>query len=249
VRSRLFFLAAMLGLFTACAASSSGDDPSGASSDSAFTATDFTEDTVLPYTGGWVDAPHGLDGLGQFDRLKGTIHDDVKCSTMVAIGAAIVGGEQRFTKLLDAIEKKREGKKDDLATLASVRAAVAGKRLTPRLLHELTDTMVRAYNLIGGALDSQIAEMVRASGYEAVPVGSSKPDALVESLAPGEVVPLGIIADGEGHIILIWKDMGGTVRIYDSDDLHGHVMPRGSAAWLKRVNDPQSSWDRREKYR
>jgi hypothetical protein len=243
---RLFFFAAVFGLLTACA---SGDDSDASSGDSAFTSTDFTEDTVFPYTDGWVDAPRGLDGLGQFDRLKGTIHDDVKCSTMVAIGAAIVGGEQRFTKLLDAIEKKRAGFKDDLATIASVRAAVADKRLTPRLIHEMTDTMVRAYGLFGGAFDSQIAEMIRASGYEAVPVGSSKPNALVDSLSPGEIVPLGIIADGEGHIILIWKDTKGTVRIYDSDDLKGHVMPRGSAAYDKRVGDPQSSWDRREKYR
>jgi hypothetical protein len=180
---------------------------------------------------------------------RGTIHDDVKCSTMVAIGAAIVGGEKRFVKLLDAVEKQREGKKDDLDVLARVRAAVAEKRLTPRLLHELTDVMVRAFGLLGGALDSQIAAMIRDSGYEAVHVGSSNPQDLVDSLQPNEIVPMGTVADGEDHVILIWKDGAGTVRIYDSDDLHGHVMPRGSAPYRARIEDPKSRWDRREKFR
>jgi hypothetical protein len=225
----------------------SGEDVG--SGDGAFSTSDFTEDQVLPYVNGWVDPATGLAGVGQFDRLHSTIHDDVKCSTMVAIAAGVVGGEKRFLALLDAVAKHREGMKDDLAVIQDVRDAVAAKQLTPRLIHELTDVMVRAFGLLGGALDSQIAAMVRDSGWQAVHVGSSKPQDLVDSLKPGEIVPLGIIADGEGHITLLWKDGQGTVRLYDSDDVHGsHVMPRGSAPYNKRLEDPQSSWDRREKY-
>jgi hypothetical protein len=63
-------------------------------------------------------------------------------------------------------------------------------------------------------------------------------------------VPLGTVADKIPHITLLWKDEHGVVRLYDSDDVHGtHVMPRGSAAYQKRVDDPQSSWDREEKFR
>jgi hypothetical protein len=203
----------------------------------------------LPYVNGWVDPVKGLAGVGQFDRLNTTIHDDVKCSTMVAIAAAVVGGEKPFLALVDAVAKKREGMKDDLAVIQSVRDAIAAKQLTPRLIHQLTDVMVRAFGLLGGAFDSQIAAMVRDSGWQAVHVGSSKPQDLVDSLKPGEIVPLAIIADGEGHITLIWKDGQGTVRLYDSDDIHGsHVLPRGTEAYNKRIQDPQSSWDRREKY-
>jgi hypothetical protein len=214
-----------------------------------FTAADFSEDTVLPYAGNWLDAPKALDGVSQFDRLKGTVHDDAKCSTMVATAAAIVGGKARFLTLLDALEKKRAGQSADLATLAKVRHAVDQKKLTPRRLHELTEVMVRAYKVADGAYDWQIAAMVRASGYVAVHVGSSKPAVLVDHLLPNEVVPLAIVSDNVPHITLIWKDAAGTVRLYDSDNLHHHVFARGSAGYRERVEDPQSAWDRGEKYR
>jgi hypothetical protein len=199
---------------------------------------------------GWVDPTRGLAGVGQFDRLQSTIHDDVKCSTMVAIAAGIIGGQQRFLSLLDVVAKRRAGKKDDLDVIEAVRSAAMAQALTPRLLHQLTDVMVRAFDLYHGALDSQIAAMVRDSGYQPIHVGSSKPQDLVDSLEDDEIVPLGTVADGEGHITLLWKDAHGIVRLYDSDDVHGsHVMPRGSAPYRKRIEDPQSGWDRREKYR
>jgi hypothetical protein len=240
---------ALLGaLFALVAGCASGADPATGEDD--FTAADFAEDAVLPYAGDWLDAPKALAGVGQFDRLKATVHDEVKCSTMVAVGAAVVGGEARFIRLLDTVAKRRDGKNDDLEILARVRGAIAGKKLTPRHLHELTEVIVRAYKLMQGALDEQIAEMIRAEGYEPVKVGSAKPHVLVDHLAETEIVPLGVVSDNVPHITLIWKDARGTVRLYDSDDVHGpHVMPRGSVPYNARMNDPQSSWELREKYR
>lgn len=238
-------------MLVACAAPAAPD--TGAAEDD-FTASDFPADQVLPYAGGWVDAPRALAGVGQFDRLKGTIYDDAKCSTMVAVGAAIVGGEARFVRFLDHVAERREGRREDLATIARVRAAVAERRLTPRHLHELTEAVVRAHDLGAGAYDEQIAEMIVASGYEPVDVGTKAPDALVDALREGEVVPLSIMApDGEKlipHITLLWKDARGVVRLYDSDDVGGsHVMPRGSAPYRDRMSRPDSSWDLAEKYR
>jgi len=243
----------------ACTAMSgcSGDDgappssPNTAGSEDDYTASDFSEDTVLPYKSGWLDAPKALSGIGQFDRLKGTIHDDAKCSTMVAIAAAVVGGEEKFLRLVDATERRRDGKsKDDAAIIARVRDHVAAQRLTPRDIHELTEVITRAYKVMYGAEDAQIAEMIRASGYAPVKVGSKVPAVLVDHLAENEVVPLGTVAENIPHITLIWKDARGTVRIYDSDDIHGsHVLPRGSAAYNTRVNAADSSWDLAEKYR
>lgn len=215
-----------------------------------YSVHDFAEDSVLPYAGSWLDAPKALSGVGQFDRLRGTIHDDSKCSTMVAVGAAIVGGEERFMRFVDEVARRREGRRDDLEIIARVRDAVARKALTPRHLHELTEAVVRAYGVAHGAYDEQIAEMVRASGYEAVHVGSSKPEVLVDRLAEREVVPLAIIAEGIPHITLLWKDARGVVRLYDADDVGGsHVMPRGSRPYNARVEDPESGWELREKYR
>ena len=91
--------------------------------------------------------------------------------------------------------------------------------------------------------------MVRASGYEAVHVGSKKPDVLVDHLLENEIVPLSIVAEGIPHITLLWKDREGTVRLYDSDDIRKHVMPRGSPGYNERMNDAESSWDLAEKYR
>src|SRR5262245_60570076 len=131
------FLAILLllpiGGATACAPDSS--EPATGEDD--FTKSDFPADQVLPYSGSWLDAPKALAGIGQFDRLKTTIHDDAKCSTMVAVAAAIVGGEERFVKFLDAVAKKREGKRDDLEIVERARAAVAEKRLTSRHINEL----------------------------------------------------------------------------------------------------------------
>jgi hypothetical protein len=215
-----------------------------------FAAADFAEDTVLPYSGGWLDPPHALAGVGQFDRLKGTIHDDAKCSTMVAMAAAVIGGRERFVAFVDEIARLRAGHDDDLAIVARVRQAIDDQKLTPRHIHELTEAVVRAYKLEYGAYDGQIAKMLRVSGYVSIPVGSSKPSVLVDELDAREVVPLGTIADNEAHITLLWKDARGTVRLYDSDDIHGsHVLPRGSAKYNARVDDPRSSWDLREKYR
>jgi hypothetical protein len=230
-----------------CAGGSGAGD--GAKEDD-FATSDFAEDSVLPYAGDWLDIPKALSGVGQFDRLSGTIHDDAKCSTMVGMAAAIVGGRDRFTKFVDAAARLRDGHKDDLDILDAVRAAVDARKLTPRLLHELTEVVVRAYGVANGAYDGQISKMVRASGYEAIHLSSSKPQALVDSLENHEVVPLATIADNEDHITLLWKDGAGTVRLYDSDDIHGsHVLPRGSAMYNKRVEDPRSTWDLAEKYR
>lgn len=220
------------------------------SSEEDFARSDTPEDQVLPYSGEWLDAPKALSGIGQFDRLKGTVHDDAKCSTMVAIAAAIVGGRERFVTFLDAVTRKRDGKRDDLAIIEGVRGAVERKSLTPRHIHDLTEVIVRAYGVRYGAYDEQIAEMIRASGYVAVKVGSANPAVLVDKLGEREVVPLSIVAENIPHITLLWKDARGTVRLYDSDDVHGsHVMPRGSAAYDFRMNDPQSAWDLKEKYR
>ena len=101
-----------------------------------------------------------------------------------------------------------------------------------------------------GAYDGQISTMVRASGYEIVKVGSKRPEDLIAALLPGEVVPMATIADNEAHITLLWKDARGVVRLYDSDDIHGsHVLPRGSALYRARVDDPRSEWSLAEKYR
>lgn len=215
-----------------------------------YSRSDTPEDQVLPYASGWLDPPKALSGISQFDRLKGTVHDDAKCSTMVALAAAIVGGRERFVALLDAAAAKRASFRDDLAIVDRVRGAVERNALTPRHLHELTEVLVRGYGVRYGAYDEQIAEMIRASGYRSVKVGSANPAVLVDRLAEREVVPLSIVAENIPHITLLWKDARGVVRLYDSDDVKGsHVMPRGSAAYNARLNDPQSSWDLEEKYR
>lgn len=246
--SRVRLRALLLLVVTAavgCAAPASEE-----TSEDDYTASDYAEDSVLPYKGSWLDPPKALAGVGQFDRLRGTIHDDAKCSTMVAIGAAIVGGEARFSRLLDEVTRLREGRRDDLAVIDRVRAAITERRLTPRHLHELTEVLVRAYKVAHGAFDEQIADMVRASGYQSVRVGSLKPQVLIDSLAEGEVVPVSTVAEGIPHITFVWKDQRGTVRLYDSDDVGGsHVMPRGSAPYRARIDDPLSAWDLREKYR
>jgi hypothetical protein len=231
----------------ACGGGAARDD--AASSDSAYAKTDFREDAVLPYTGGWLDPPRALAGVGQFDRLASTVHDGAKCSTMVALAASIIGGHDRFLALVSEVERLRAPYPSDLAITADVRAADAALALTPRLLHQFTEVVVRAYKLETGATDAQIAKMIRASGWEAVPTGSKKPAVLVASLGPGDIVPLATVADGEPHITLLWKDVAGAVRLYDSDDIHGsHVLAEGSALYEARVGDPQSEWDRREKY-
>ncbi|MBX3187740.1 MAG: hypothetical protein KF819_12020 [Labilithrix sp.] len=250
MRRLVVFAAIVAGLASLTGLGGCAADPSSESQEDDYTASDFAEDAVLPYKGAWLDAPKALAGVGQFDRLRTTIYDDAKCSTMVAVAAAIVAGEERFVNLLDAVEQKRGGRRDDLATIARVREGVAARRLTPRHLHELTEVIVRAYKVAHGAYDEQIAEMIRASGYAAVEIGSTRPDVLVDRLAENEVVPLSIVAEGIPHITLLWKDARGTVRLYDSDDVKGsHVMPRGSAPYRARIDDPQSSWDLAEKYR
>jgi hypothetical protein len=247
---RVFGVALVLLSLVACGSSA----PPNETGEEDFTRSDYPADQVLPYSGAWLDAPKALAGVGQFDRLDSTIHDDAKCSTMVAIGAAIVGGEDHFRRLLDAVERKREGKRDDLKIIERVRTAVAEKSLTSRHLNELTEVLVRAYGVAHGAYDEQIAEMVKASGYESVRVGSTKPDVLVDHLREREVVPLSIMApEGDKlipHITLLWKDARGTVRLYDSDDVGGsHVMPRGSRPYNDRMTRPDSAWDLAEKYR
>ena len=240
-----------IGGATACAP----NDSETATGEDDFTKSDFPADEVLPYSGSWLDAPKALAGIGQFDRLKTTIHDDAKCSTMVGIGAAIVGGEEKFVKLLDAIAKKREGRREDLATIERARTAVTEKKLTSRIIGEITEVMVRAYDVQHGAFDEQIREMINASGYVTVKVGTTKPDALVDALGEREVVPLSIMApEDDGtlipHMTFLWKDARGTVRLYDSDDVGGsHVMPRGSKPYNDRLSRPDSSWDLGEKYR
>jgi hypothetical protein len=214
-----------------------------------FKAGDYAEGEVLPYAGDWLDAPKALSGIGQFDRLKGTVHDDAKCSTMVAVAAAIIGGRERFTAFLDAVARLRAGRSADLALIEDVRAASSEKRLTPRHIHMLTEAVVRAYGVANGAFDGQISRMVRASGYVPVPVGSKLASVLVEHLEPHDVVPLATIADNEAHITLLWMDGRGTVRLYDSDDIPSHVLARGSAAYRVRVEDPRSGWDLAQKYR
>jgi hypothetical protein len=229
------------------AAASSADEGTRADE---YAASDFPEDTLLPVAGDWLDPPRALAGVGQFDRLKTTIHDDAKCSTMVAVAAAIVGGRARFLEFLDAVAALRAGHGDDLAIVDRARAAALASKLTPRHLHELTEAVVRAYKVAYGAYDKQIIAMVKASGYEAVHVGSRKPLVLVEALGPREVVPLGTIADNEGHVILLWKDARGTARLYDSDDIHGsHVLLHGSALYRARMENPATSWDPGDKYR
>lgn len=246
VRPRIAGLACALALALGCG----GGGPSAQGAEDDYTVGDFPVDQVLPYAGAWLDAPKALAGVGQFDRLRGTIYDDAKCSTMVAIAAAIVGGEQRFVRLLDVVADKREGRPDDLAVVARVREATARRALTARHLLELTEAMVRAWKVGNGAYDEQIADMIRASGYVAVRVGSTRPSVLVDRLADREIVPLSIVAEGIPHITLLWKDARGVVRLYDSDDVGGsHVMPRGSTRYRARVDAEDSAWDLAEKYR
>jgi hypothetical protein len=246
---RLRALLLSLSIAAAGCASETATSPNGAEQDSEFKAGDFAEGEVLPYAGDWLDAPRALNGIGQFDRLKGTIHDDAKCSTMVAVAAALIGGREHFTSFLDAVARLRAGRAEDLAVIDDVRAAAAERRLTPRHIHQLTEAVVRAYGVANGAFDGQISRMVRASGYVPVQVGSKVGTVLVAHLEPHEVVPLATIADGEAHITLLWMDGRGTVRLYDSDDIHNHVMARGSAAYRVRVEDPRSTWDLAQKYR
>ena len=240
-------LALALALAVGCSAPPP-DNPEGAEDD--FSRTDTAEDAVLPYKGAWLDAPRALSGVGQFDRLKGTIHDDARCSTMVAIAAAIVGGPDRFGRVLSEGARLRAADRDDLRMVDRAREAADERRLTPRHLHELSDVVVRAYKVANGAYDGEISRMVRASGYTSIPVGSKRADMLVASLEPGEVVPLATVAENIPHITLLWRDAAGTVRLYDSDDVKGsHVMPRGSARYRERVEDPQSEWSLAAKYR
>lgn len=241
--------ALLLSLAIAAVGCGAESAPDTAGSEDDYKAGDFAEGEVLPYAGDWLDAPKALGGIGQFDRLRGTVHDDAKCSTMVAVAAAIIGGRERFTTFLDAVARLRAGRTEDLALIEDVRAASAEKRLTPRHIHMLTEAVVRAYGVANGAFDGQISRMVRASGYVPVPVGSKLASVLVAHLEPHEVVPLATVAEGVAHITLLWMDARGTVRLYDSDDIHGHVMVRGSAAYRVRVDDPQSSWELAQKYR
>ena len=246
-------MARLRALLLSLAVATAGCASEGASHDvgqeEEWKASDLAEGAVLPYAGDWLDAPRALAGIGQFDRLKGTIHDDAKCSTMVAVAAAIIGGRERFTTFLDAVARLRAGKTDDLAILDDVRQASADKRLTPRHIHTFTEVIVRAYGVANGAFDGQISRMVRASGYATVPVGGRLPSVLIAHLQPHDVVPLATIADDEAHITLLWMDGRGTVRLYDSDDIKGHVLARGSTAYRVRVEDPRSGWDLAQIYR
>ena len=251
MRLRLRAIATLAALLFAC-----GGDPAPeiGAADEDFTKSDFPADQVLPYAGDWLDAPKALAGIGQFDRLRGTIHDGAKCSTMVGMAAAVVAGKERFLRFLDVVARLREGRRDDLAILERVRAATRENRLTSRHLHDLTETVVRAYDVRFGAYDEQIAEMIVASGYRTMKVGSTKPEALVDALDEGDVFPLSILSpEGDKlipHITLVWKDRRGVVRLYDSDDIGGpHVLPRGSAGYRDRMTRPGSSWDLGEKYR
>ena len=246
IRVRVLLLSLAIATATAGCATESG--PTAVEQEDEFKAGDFAEGEILPYAGDWLDAPKALNGIGQFDRLKGTIHDDAKCSTMVAVAAAIIGGRERFTSLLDAVARLRAGRAEDLAIIDDVSAASADKRLTPRHLHQLTEAIVRAYGVAHGAYDGQISRMVRASGYVPVQVGSKVGTVLVAHLEPHDVVPLATIADGVAHITLLWMDGRGTVRLYDSDDIRNHVMARGSAGYRMRVEDPRSTWDLAQKY-
>ena len=251
MRLRLHALVGFAALLFAC-----GGEPSASTgaADEDFTKSDFRADDVLPYAGDWLDAPKALAGIGQFDRLRGTIHDDAKCSTMVAMAAAVVAGKDRFLRFLDAVVRLRESRRDDLAIVDRARTATLENRLTSRHVHELTEVVVRAYRVGNGAYDEQIAEMIRASGYRAVKVGSTEPAVLVDALDEGDVFPLSILApDGDKlipHITLVWKDRRGVVRLYDSDDIGGpHVLPRGSAGYRDRMTRAGSSWDLGETYR
>lgn len=242
---RSFVLAPVLALAVAACGAAPSDD--SASQDQAFAKSDYAEDSLLPYSGGWLDVPKALAGVGQFDRLKSTVHDGSKCSTMVALAAAIVGGRDAFLAFVAKVAALRSAHADDLAVTAQVTASVDA--LTPRLLHTFTEVVVRAYGVENGAYDGDIAKMIRASGWSSVNVGSKKPADLVASLDDGDIVPLATVADNEAHITLLWKDASGVVRLYDSDDIHGsHVLPRGGALYDARVDDPQSGWDLREKF-
>src|SRR5260221_8537027 len=119
----------LLLLCAACGGTAASDD--GAREDD-FAKADYREDSVLPYSGDWLDVPHALAGIGQFDRLKGTVHDDAKCSTMVALSASIVGGKDHFLTLVSAAARIRASHADDVAITKSVQDAVAARALTPR---------------------------------------------------------------------------------------------------------------------
>lgn len=249
MRSLLVSFSTLVALTLLACGDTAAPSPDESTGEDNYTASDYPEDSQLPYKNGWLDPPKALAGISQFDRLRATIHDDAKCSTMVAIAAAIVGGEAKFVRLLNEAARKREGRREDLDTIDRVRVAVGDKKLTPRHLHEFTEVLVRAYDVLHGASDDQIAEMVLAGGYRSVNVGSAKPQTLVDHMENNEVVPLAIVAENIPHITLIWKDARGVVRIYDSDQLNGHVFPRGSSGYNLRMNDPQSSWDLKTKYK
>jgi hypothetical protein len=70
LRAAALFFSVLLG---GCASEAPSHEGGG---EDDFTVGDVREDVVLPYAGGWLDAPKALAGIGQFDRQRGTIHDD-----------------------------------------------------------------------------------------------------------------------------------------------------------------------------
>lgn len=66
---------------------------------------------LLPIGGVTACAPNDPETATEEDDFTKSDFPADKCSTMVSIGAAIVGGEVKFVKLLDSIAKKREGRR------------------------------------------------------------------------------------------------------------------------------------------
>jgi hypothetical protein len=251
-RLEVAIAAALVACAGACTVASPTDE---ATSESAFSQADFAEGTVLPYDGGWLDPKLALGGLDQFDRLAVTVHDGDRCGAMVALAAAVIGGEAAFDALLSHVEARRALDPKDTKTLAAIRARFEARSLRTRELHLLADCMMRAYvphSWNSGSADGEAASMIRASGWKSTRTSSSKPFDLVASLGPGEVVPLSldVTLDGKGwHWILAWRDEGGALWLYNSDDVPGsHVHDGTSAAAGALLTNPTARFDLRETF-
>jgi hypothetical protein len=246
--------AAVWGLALVAGCSGPGGGADG-TSESAFSKADFPEARVLPYAGAWLDVRATLSGLDQFDRLSETVHDGDRCGAMVAIAAAVVGGADAFEALLAHVEARRAPDAADAESLRAIRARLEARTLRARDVHVLADCVMRAYaphSYRSGSSDGEEASMIRAAGWVGARGSSKSPASLLAALGPGDVVPLSLdvsIDDKGWHWILGWRDQGGALFLYDSDDVPGpHVHAEGSASFDARVNNPTAAFDLRETF-
>lgn len=255
---RSLFVAFALAGLVACGGTT--EDPSDGASGAALSERDFLADDVLPYAGDFLDPEKTLAGLDQFDHLPGTVHDDERCAVMMAIAASIVGRADHFEALRTETARRREARADsaqvraDRDVLERVASRLAAGVLRARDVYDYAEVVYRAFLSPGhGADDGQISTLVRAAGYRAVPARTKDPRGLVDALTPGDVFPLtaDVDQDGKGwHVMLVWKDASGVVRLADSDrSPRGHLMTQGSPGYEFTFGLPTASWSKRTVFR